>query len=235
VPWSARFGDRNGLANPAQRLEIRRRDGHGRFMTMPRAGGLCAYGTAPDRLALLVGLLGLAATLLADARYLRSAIARRHFSFLIDRAVLLTALAGVAAIALWRLIGSRSLQEGHCRCVSPGATRLCYWTKQLVRPTELAATTGRTVTQRAARLHWSPRALPTAVADLLEQIDQAVDALAAGDHKRQALNQALDVRLPSSTRSPRHAPRPIIPGDGRRSTTSTCPAMSTVSPTTRAR
>jgi hypothetical protein len=70
-------------------------------MSKPRAMGLalmvvgvCAYGTAPDWLALLVGLLGLAATLFADLRYLRLAIARRHFSFLIDRAILLTARRG---------------------------------------------------------------------------------------------------------------------------------------------
>jgi hypothetical protein len=80
-------------------------------MSKPRAIGLllmavgvCAYGTAPE-LALLVGLLGLAATLLADARYLRRAIARRHFSFLIERAILLTALV-VAVICLFRLVGS---------------------------------------------------------------------------------------------------------------------------------
>jgi hypothetical protein len=58
------------------------------------------------RLALLVGLLGLAATLFADARYLGRAIARRHFSFLIDRAILLTALAVAGAIFLLRLIDS---------------------------------------------------------------------------------------------------------------------------------
>ena len=59
-------------------------------MSMPRAIGLvlmavgvCAYGTAPDWLALSVGLIGLAVTLFADARYLRRAIARRHFSFLL--------------------------------------------------------------------------------------------------------------------------------------------------------
>ena len=68
--------------------------------------GVSAYGTAPDWLALLVGLLGLAVTLMADLRYLRLAIARRHFSFWIDRAILLSALAVVAAIFLWRLIGS---------------------------------------------------------------------------------------------------------------------------------
>ena len=83
-------------------------------MSKPRAIGLVlmvvgvsAYGTAPDWLALLVGLLGLAVTLFADLRYLRLAIARRHFSFLIQRAILLTALAIVAAIWLWRLIASR--------------------------------------------------------------------------------------------------------------------------------
>jgi hypothetical protein len=85
-------------------------------MSTPRAiglvlmlAGVCAYGAAPDWLALSVGLLGLAATLFADARYLRRAIARRHFSFLIDRAILLTALAVGAAICLWRLLGSGSV------------------------------------------------------------------------------------------------------------------------------
>ena len=71
--------------------------------------GLTTYGTAPDWLALSVGLLGLAATLFADARYLRRAIARRHFRFLIDRAILLTALAVLAAIWVRRLVGSRLL------------------------------------------------------------------------------------------------------------------------------
>jgi hypothetical protein len=71
--------------------------------------GVCAYGTAPEWIALSVGLLGLAATLFADARYLRRAIARRHFRFLIDRALLLAALAMVAAIWLWRVVGSRPL------------------------------------------------------------------------------------------------------------------------------
>jgi hypothetical protein len=99
-----------------QRRDIHRRRRYGRFMSKPRAIGLvlmvlgvCAYGTAPDWLALSIGLLGLAATLFADARYLRRAIARRHFSFLIDRAILLTALAVVAAICVSRLIGSGSL------------------------------------------------------------------------------------------------------------------------------
>jgi transposase len=46
----------------------------------------------------------LAVTLMADLRYVRLAIARRHFSFLIDRAILLTALAVVAVICLVRLI-----------------------------------------------------------------------------------------------------------------------------------
>jgi hypothetical protein len=85
-------------------------------MSAPRAIGLVlmvvgvsAYGTAPDWLALSVALLGLAATLLADARYLKYAIARRNFRFLFDRAILLAALAVVAAIWLWRLIGSRPL------------------------------------------------------------------------------------------------------------------------------
>ena len=85
-------------------------------MSKPRAiglslmvAGVSAYGTAPDWLALLVGLLGLAATLFADARYLRRAIARRHFNFLIDRAILLTAVALLAGIWIWRLIDSRPL------------------------------------------------------------------------------------------------------------------------------
>ena len=99
---------------PAQRRNLPRR--RRRFMNTPRAIGLVlmvvgvsAYGTAPDWLALSVALLGLAATLFADARYLRRAIARRHFTFLIDRAILLTALGVVAAIWLWRLMGSKSL------------------------------------------------------------------------------------------------------------------------------
>ena len=50
---------------------------------------------------MLVGLLGLAATLLADARYLRRGIARGHFSFLIERAILVAALALMATIWLW--------------------------------------------------------------------------------------------------------------------------------------
>jgi hypothetical protein len=73
------------------------------------AAGVCAYGTAPDWLAMLVGLLGLAATIFADRRYLRLALARRHFRFLIDRAILLTALAVVATICLSRLFGSKWL------------------------------------------------------------------------------------------------------------------------------
>jgi hypothetical protein len=100
----------------AQRRNVQRRRRYGRFMSTPRAidlvlmlVGVCAYGTAPDWLALSVGLLGLAATLFADARYLRHAIARRNFRFLIDRAILLTALAIVAAIWLSRLVGSRPL------------------------------------------------------------------------------------------------------------------------------
>ena len=100
----------------AHSRDIRRRPRYGRFMSKPRAVGLVlivagvfAYGTAPDWLALLVGLLGLAATLFSDLRYLRRAIARRHFSFLIDRAILLTALAVVALICLFRLIGSGPL------------------------------------------------------------------------------------------------------------------------------
>jgi hypothetical protein len=93
---------------PAQPRNIRRRRRYGRFMSTPRAVGLvliavgvCGYGTAPE-LALLVGLLGLAVTLFADAHYLRRAIARRHFSFLIERAILVAALALMAAIWLWR-------------------------------------------------------------------------------------------------------------------------------------
>jgi hypothetical protein len=96
-----------------QRLEIRRRPRYGRFMSKTRAiglllmvAGVSAYGTAPDWLALLVGLLGLAVTLMADLRYLRLAIARRHFSFWVDRAILLTALSVVAGICLFRLVGS---------------------------------------------------------------------------------------------------------------------------------
>ena len=98
---------------PAHWRDARRRPRYGRFMNKPRAVGLvlmavgvCAYGTTPDWLALLVGLLGLAVTLMADLRYLRLAIARRHFSFLIDRTILLTALAVVAVICLFRLVGS---------------------------------------------------------------------------------------------------------------------------------
>ena len=93
---------------PAHWCDIRRRPRYGRFMSKPRAiglllmvAGVSAYGTAPDWLALLVGLLGLAATLFADARYLRRAIARRHFSFLIERAILVAALALMAAIWRW--------------------------------------------------------------------------------------------------------------------------------------
>ena len=100
---------------PAQPRNLRRRPRYGRFMSTPRAVGLvliavgvCAYGTAPE-LALLVGLLGLAATLFADARYLRRAIARRYYRFVIDRAILLMALAIVAGIWLWRLIDPRPL------------------------------------------------------------------------------------------------------------------------------
>ena len=101
---------------PAQRRNVRPRRRYGRFVSTPRAIGLvlmvvgvASYGTAPDWLALSVTLLGLAATLLADARYLRRAIARRHYRFLIDRAILLMALAIVAGIWLWRLIDSRPL------------------------------------------------------------------------------------------------------------------------------
>ncbi len=45
------------------------------------------------------------------------------------------------------------------------------------------------------RSPWSPRGLPAAIADLFEQVDQAVDALGAGRHQPQALHQALDVSL----------------------------------------
>jgi hypothetical protein len=100
---------------PAQRHDIRHGP-YGRFMSKPRAislllmaAGVCAYGTAPDWLAMLVGLLGLAATLLADRRYLRLAMARRHFRFLIDRAILLTALAVVATMFLFRVFGTEWL------------------------------------------------------------------------------------------------------------------------------
>ena len=93
--------------NSTHRRDIQRRR-YGRFMSAPRAVGLvliavgiCAYGTAPDWLALSVALLGLAATLFADARYLRRAIARRHFSFLIERLILVAALALMAAIWRW--------------------------------------------------------------------------------------------------------------------------------------
>jgi hypothetical protein len=102
--------------SPAQRCDVQRRRRYGPFMSKPRviglvliAVGVCAYGAAPDWLALSVGLFGLAATLSADARYLRRANARRHFSFLIDRAILLIALALGVAIWLWRLTGSGSL------------------------------------------------------------------------------------------------------------------------------
>jgi hypothetical protein len=98
---------------PAHWRDARRRPRYGRFMSKPRIIGLvlmvaggCAYGTMPDWFALLVGLLGLAVTLFADLRYLRLAVARRHFSFVIDRAILLTALAVVAVICLFRLVGS---------------------------------------------------------------------------------------------------------------------------------
>jgi hypothetical protein len=82
-------------------------------MTNPRAiglvlmvAGVCAYGTTPGWFAVPIGLLGVAATLFADARYIRLAVARRQFGFLIDRGILLTALAVVAAMYLSRLIGS---------------------------------------------------------------------------------------------------------------------------------
>jgi hypothetical protein len=98
---------------PAQRRNIQRRHPYRRFMSIPRAIGLMlmvaavgAYGIAPGGPALLVGLLGLAALLFAD---LRLALARAHFSFLVDRAILLTALAVVAAICLFRLFGSEWL------------------------------------------------------------------------------------------------------------------------------
>ena len=70
------------------------------LVLMP-AGG-CAYGTAPDWFAAPIALLGWAGTLLADGRYRRFAIARRQFGFLIDRAILLTALALAAAIYVLR-------------------------------------------------------------------------------------------------------------------------------------
>ena len=44
-----------------------------------------------------------------------------------------------------------------------------------------------------ARSPWSPRGLPAAIADLFEQVDQAVDALRAGSHQPQAPDQAFDV------------------------------------------
>jgi hypothetical protein len=97
---------------PAQRHDIRHGP-YGRFMSKPRvisllliAAGVCAYHTAPGWLAMLIGILGLAATLLADRRYLRLALARRHFRFLIDRAILLTAVAVVATIFLFRVFGT---------------------------------------------------------------------------------------------------------------------------------
>jgi hypothetical protein len=68
------------------------------------AAGVCAHGTAPDWLALSIVLLGFAVTLLADGRYLRFAIARRQFGFLINRVILLTALVGLGAIYVLRLI-----------------------------------------------------------------------------------------------------------------------------------
>jgi hypothetical protein len=46
------------------------------------AAGGCAFGTAPDWLALPTALLGLAVTLVADGYHLRFAIARRQFGFL---------------------------------------------------------------------------------------------------------------------------------------------------------
>ena len=58
---------------PAHWRDIRRRPRYGRFLSEPRSIGLVlmalgvsAYGTAPDWLALSVGLLGLAVTLFAD-------------------------------------------------------------------------------------------------------------------------------------------------------------------------
>jgi hypothetical protein len=68
------------------------------------AVSVCAYGAAPDWLAvpdwlaMLIGLLGLAATLIADCYYLKFAIARRQLGFLIDRAMLVAALGVLFAI-----------------------------------------------------------------------------------------------------------------------------------------
>ena len=109
VPRSARLGDRNGnLANPSTATQhpasssVRALHEHAQSHRPGADGrGVCAYGTSPDWPALLVGLLGLAVTLSADARYLRRAIARGHFSFLIERAILVAALALMAAIWLW--------------------------------------------------------------------------------------------------------------------------------------
>jgi hypothetical protein len=93
-------------------------------MSKPRAiglvlmvAGVCAYGTAPDWLALLVGLLGLATTLFADARYLKNAIARRHFSSLIDCAILLTALASWLRSGCGGWSARGQYETGHCDCV----------------------------------------------------------------------------------------------------------------------
>ena len=86
-----------------------RRRGHGRFMTKSRIGGLllmaagvCAHASAPDWFAWPILLLGFAVTLVADGRYLRFAIARRQFGFLIDRAMLWAAVVGAAAIYVLR-------------------------------------------------------------------------------------------------------------------------------------
>jgi hypothetical protein len=55
----------------------------------------------------------------------------------------------------------------------------------------------------------SRRALPAAIADLLEQVDQAIDPLGAGSHQPQSLNQALDVPKPEFSRAlKKDAPAP---------------------------
>jgi hypothetical protein len=64
---------------------------------------------------------------------------------------------------------------------------------------EIAADAGRHGSRSAgeafATSTWSQRALPAATPDLLEQVDQAVDALGAGRHQPQSLDQALDVGI----------------------------------------
>jgi hypothetical protein len=81
---------------PAQRRNVRRRRRYGRFMSKPRAIGLvltvvgiCAYGTVPDWLAMLVGLLGLAAIVVCRLALSQTCDRSTAFSFLIDRAILL--------------------------------------------------------------------------------------------------------------------------------------------------